>query len=111
VDEGLLKSAVYRYYDKARSVGAIQAYSIGVNKKTAPHWHLLEFGHWLVNVVTRLPNGQIVATKERLPTPKWVPAQPYLRPSFDARMADAMDAARDELAQQIRTPVRTRDGD
>lgn len=109
VDEGLLRSAVYRYYDKARSVAGRHTYSIGVNKKKAPHWHLLEFGHWLVNVTTRLPNGQIIATKERLPVPKWIPAVPYLRPSFDGRVSAAMDAARSELAQSLRNGGR--DGD
>lgn len=41
---GTLNRSIYHYYDKKLSTPTHAVYSIGPNKKTAPHWHLLEFG-------------------------------------------------------------------
>lgn len=92
VHEGTLKSAVYRAHAPEQSGDSRQVYAVGVNMKKAPHWHLVEFGHWRVNVIVRLPNGQTIATKERLDRPVWVPAVPYLRPAWDAKGAAAVQA-------------------
>lgn len=101
VDGGTLKGAVYTWHDDKRSTGGRQLYVVGVNKRQAPHWFVVEYGHWRVNVVVRGPNGRVIATKDRLPTPVWVPARPYLRPTAD-RMADAVRAMQARLAERLR---------
>lgn len=98
---GNLKAAVYHWHDDKKSTGGRQVYAIGVNKGKAPHWHLVEYGHWRVNVIVRGPGGRLLATKERLPAPVWTPAHPFLRPTAD-RMQDALRAAQQQLAQRLR---------
>lgn len=101
VDDGQLKAAVYTHHDDERSVNGRQIYQVGVNKKKAPHWFNVEYGHWRINVVVRGPGGRVLATKERLPTPVWTPAHPYLRPTAD-RMPEAVRAMQRRLVQRVR---------
>lgn len=100
VDEGVLKDAIYTHHDDRRSGNGQQIYQVGVNKSKAPHWYNVEYGHWRINVVLRV-NGRWVATKDRLPTPVWTPAHPYLRPTAD-RMPEALRAMQRRLAQRVR---------
>lgn len=100
VDDGQLKGAVYTWHDDKRSRDGRQLYVVGVNKKQAPHWFVVEYGHWRVNVVYRVGN-RVIPTKQRLPTPVWTPARPYLRPTAD-RMADAVRAMQARLAERLR---------
>lgn len=101
VDEGTLFGSIYRFHDESKSKGGLQRYLIGPNRKKAPHWHLVEYGHWRVNVVVRLPNGQIKATTERLQDPVWVPPVPYIRPTFDAVAQRAIESARERMKQRL----------
>lgn len=101
VDEGDLFASIYRYHLPRDSGPTKQFYAIGPNKKKAPHWYNVEYGHWRVNVVMRL-NGRWVATKERLPAPKWVPGIPYVRPTFEAKKQVALRAMEDRLAEKVR---------
>lgn len=101
VDEGTLHDSIYRYHDEEGSTATRQRYLIGPNKNKAPHWFNVEYGHWLVNVVVRLPNGQIQATTERLKDPVWVPGIPYIRPTFDAVAGQAIKAAIERAKQRI----------
>lgn len=101
VDEGTLQNSIYRYYDKDRSTGGRHVYVIAPNKAKAPHWHLIEYGHYRVNVLVQGENGQWIATKERLPEPVWVPAVPYIRPTYDAKAGAAIAAARKSLGESI----------
>jgi HK97 gp10 family phage protein len=100
VDEGTLYGSIYQWHDENRSGFNRQVYVVGPNKKKAPHWHLLEYGHWRVNVVIR-DGSRWIATKERLPQPKWVPAVPYARPTFDSKAAVAVEAMKLRLAARI----------
>jgi HK97 gp10 family phage protein len=96
VDTGLLKQSIYVARDEKASVGRTVAYNVSWNKRTAPHGHLLEFGHWRVNRL--VPTGELgrwKATTERLPAPVWTPAEPFLRPAWEAtkgRLLDVMVA-------------------
>jgi HK97 gp10 family phage protein len=105
VDQGTLRDAVYHWHDDSRSKDGEERYAIGPNKRKAPHWHLVEYGHWRINVIVRLPNGQTVATKERLEDPVWVPAVPYIRPTFDAKVTEAIAAAKARLDQGIKAAL------
>lgn len=98
---GNLKDAVYTFHDDKQSVGGVQVYAVGVNKVKAPHWANVEYGHWRVNVVYRGPDGKLIPTKQRLPTPVWVPAHPYLRPTA-GRMPDALRAMQRRLVERLR---------
>lgn len=77
VRTGLLKSALYQYHNEKKSVDGVQIYSIGVNKKKAPHWHFLELG----------------TIRE--------PARPFIAPTYDAKIVEAMEAARKRLAEKL----------
>jgi hypothetical protein len=79
-------------FKESKSTEQVVAYSVSWNAKGAPHGHLIEFGHWRVNVLVRGPKGTWIATKERLPAPKWVPAHPFLRPALDSGGAAARAA-------------------
>ncbi|MCD0492337.1 HK97 gp10 family phage protein [Chromobacterium violaceum] len=98
---GKLKGSVYRAYIPERSVDGRQVYVISVRKRIAKHWHLVEFGHWRINKFVQLESGEWVPTKQRLAKPVWVPAKPYLRPAYDAKIGAALDAARDRMRQRL----------
>lgn len=91
VAEGTLFGSIYQWHDNKRSTPTRQTYATGPNKRKAPHWYNVEHGHWRVNVV-RFVNGRWVATRERLAQPKWVMGKPYIRPTFDARRQEALNA-------------------
>jgi HK97 gp10 family phage protein len=101
VAEGTLQESIYRYWVKRPDNAERQTYYIGPNKKKAPHWHLIEYGHFRVNVVYRDASGDLIPTKRRLPAPVWVPPQPYIRPSFDAAVGEALDAMRAEFGRAL----------
>jgi len=77
VKTGRLKSALYQYHNEKLSVDGVQVYSIGVNKKKAPHWHFAELG--------------TIRT----------PARPFIAPTYDAKIDEAMEAARQRLAEKL----------
>lgn len=116
---GRLKQSIYRYWDRASSVGS-QVYHVGVNKKTAKHWHHIEFGHWRYN---KIVNGRPMKAKSKphaknktpgvidpaiydqpgaLAKPVWVPAKPYLRPAYEAKIDDALQAGLKRIAARVR---------
>ena len=99
---GELADAVYHYHDDKKSRGGRQVYAVGVNKVKAPHWFVVEYGHYRYNVVFRGPNGELIPTKARLPAPVWVPAMPYLRPTWDTKGAEAVRAMQRRLVERIR---------
>ncbi|RXZ42708.1 HK97-gp10 family putative phage morphogenesis protein [Crenobacter cavernae] len=103
VESGQLKSAIYRWHDEQRSTPGRQIYTVGVNKRRAPHWHNVEYGHWRVNKF-RLIGGKWVPTRERLAQPVWVPGKPYIRPAFDAKIGAALAAAKRRLAEKLKDP-------
>lgn len=100
VHEGTLYGAIYQWHDDNRSGFDRQIYVVGPNKVKAPHWHLVEYGHWRVNKIVR-EGGRLIATRERLPEPVWVPAKPYARPTYDARARDAVEAMKTRLHERI----------
>lgn len=114
---GNLKAAIYHWHDDKQSRDGRQVYAIGVNKSKAPHWAIVEYGHWARNRIVPIDaeraakygknafksaSGQwYVATKERLSAPRWVPGTPYLRPAAD-RMGDAVQASLAKLAANLK---------
>jgi hypothetical protein len=105
VHEGTLHDSIYHYHDETPPKDW-QQYFAGPNKRKAPHWHQVEYGHWLVNVVVRMPDRTLKATKERRAAPKWVPGQPYVRPAYDSKRAAAAGAVKTRMAERYKELVR-----
>lgn len=101
IKDGELYASIYRWHDDKRSTQDQQIYWIGPNKVKAPHWHLIEFGHWKVNKTIRV-GSRWIATTERLAQPTWVAAKPYARPTFDAARDTAYSAMKVRLAERIK---------
>lgn len=91
---GATREAIYLAYREGQTTEDKVVYSISWNSKIAPHAHWQEFGHWRVNELVPIGTGGLwVATKERLETPKWVPAQPFMRPALESMRQVAAQAA------------------
>lgn len=102
VAEGVLRDSIYQFYLERKSTEARQVYVVGPNKGKAPHWHLVEFGHWQPYAVVQI-DGQFVTLKDRpLPAPVFVPAAPYIRPTLDATSTQALEAMRERYTQALR---------
>ncbi|WP_439444441.1 HK97 gp10 family phage protein [Xanthomonas translucens pv. translucens] len=105
VKSGKLKVAIYLAYRDTISTDTRIVYSVTWNAKKAPHGHLVEFGHWRINELLRGEDGLWRATTTRLPQPVWVPAEPFLRPAYDASLARmgqvAMERGRARLAELL----------
>lgn len=97
---GTLFDSIYHAFSKDESVNQKQVYHIGPNKRIAPHWHFTENGHYRVNVIVRV-DGKWKATKERLPAPVWVPATPWIAPTYESKVGDAIRAMRDRMREKI----------
>lgn len=112
VDAGTLRNAIYTWHDDKQSGPLKQVYFVGVNKREASHWFWIEYGHWRYN---QSVNGYWQKSKSKpnargpsahdlpsaLPSPVWVPAVPYIRPTAD-RMGDAIQAMQARLAERLR---------
>lgn len=99
---GKIQRAIYHWFDDKRSTPTRKTYMVGVNKRKAPHWHNVEYGHWRINVVYRdEATGKLIPTRARLPAPKWVPAYSYLRSAWDARRGDALRAMARRARERI----------
>ncbi|ATA55174.1 hypothetical protein CKY39_19625 [Variovorax boronicumulans] len=90
IPPGALKGSIYQAYSADHSTPQAATYHVSWNARKAPHGHLIENGHW-TKVVGK--NGPL--------KPHWVPAQPFIRSSYDARVAAAEKAASDVLDKGI----------
>lgn len=113
VREGTLFGSIYRWHDDKHSNSVRQVYVVGPNKAKAPHWYNVEYGHWLYNknIAGRWQRSKSNANARgpgahdlpgALPTPVWVPAKPYIRPTFDAKAQAAIDAMRSRMGELLR---------
>jgi len=100
-ENGVLKDAIYLAYKDDRSTEAQVVYSVSWNHRKAPHGHLIEFGHWQPYKVVKLPNGDWFTTKEKLPSPKWISAKPFLRPAYDIAKGRAVQAMIERGKQRL----------
>ncbi len=99
---GTLQGAIYRWFDASQSGPDRKTYQVGVNKRKAPHWWLVEYGHWRRYAVKKLPDGSYVTLKKQpLKIPVFEPAHPYLRVSVDAKLVAAVEAGRRRMAEKI----------
>lgn len=120
VKKGVLKSSLYKWHDDKRSQsGKVQIYLVGPNKSKAGHWANVEFGHWRYNKAIKGKKGwmkskkldpaktkSVKGTKHggpgALDAPVWVPAHPYIRPTWEARKKAAVLAMQTRAMQRLR---------
>ena len=101
---GNLAGAVYHKYLDGKSKNGVHAYAIGVNTRKAPHWFLVEYGHFTYfQSYLSSKDGKWHTDKTRkLDTPKWVPPNPYLRPTFEATASQAIRAVQQRMVDRLR---------
>lgn len=99
--EGNLSDAIYRWRDASKSGAAVESWVVGVNKVKAPHFHLVEEGHWQPYKVIVGADGKFVTTNQLLATPKWIPPNAFFRPSYDAKINAALDAGLKSLQTNL----------
>ena len=101
---GLLRSAIYLAYSDNRSTASQAVYSVTWNATKAPHGHLVEFGHWRIYKLAKVPGGYgggWYSTKTKLATPEWVPAHPFLRPAMDSTGQRAVEAMKQRGRERL----------
>ena len=99
---GALQASIYHYFDSTASRDGRMTYLVGPNKRKAPHWHLVEYGFWRRYKVHMLPDGSFVTlTKSPLAAPVFQPGTPYIRPAYDAKIAEAGQAGLRRMAEKI----------
>lgn len=107
--EGDLNAAMYRWREKG-DIGNKAIFYAGVNKRKAPHWWVVEHGHWQYFTVVKPETGpyagQFVTLKNKpLPQPKFVPAKPYLGPAAD-KLPEAMQVAMRVMKERLKYVIR-----
>ncbi len=103
VESGGLRDSIYHKFLDQLSQGSAKSYAIGPNKRRAPHWHLVEYGHYRYYAIYRDDSGQWKTDKSKpLPAPVWVPAVPYIRPTYEAKKAEAINVMRARAAELVR---------
>lgn len=110
-ETGNLKRALYLKFIEERSTATRKVYYVSIRRGRKPkkgederndvayYGHMVEFGHWYVP-----PKPKGVRWKEHRAQhigKKWVKASPFLRPAFEARRKDAVDAMRERLKQKL----------
>jgi hypothetical protein len=98
---GKLQRAIFRAYSFKSSSTTKKTYRIGWRYQDAKHGKLIEWGYWQRYRVVKLDNGDWVTLKDqKLSTPKWIPAKPFLRPAF-GHMQQAITAGKARMAQRL----------
>jgi hypothetical protein len=124
-NEGTLLYSIYHTHLEKRSTRFRQVYAVGPNKAKAPHWYVVEYGHWRYN---KFVNGKPQRSKSNqsrsnrvtpgsnhkavhdlpgaLDVPVWTPASPYIRPTWEAKVGQLLGAfnqrARERLSEVLR---------
>jgi hypothetical protein len=94
---GALRDAIYQAYSERLSVGGREVYHVSWNHRKAGHGYLIEFGYFRKFQVIKTKSGRYITTKIPLAAPVQMPAQPFLRPAYDAKGDDATRAARERF--------------
>ncbi|CAG9184273.1 HK97 gp10 family phage protein [Cupriavidus respiraculi] len=99
IKPGQLRDSIYRAYAEKQSDLQRAVYQVSWNAYKAPHAHLLEYGHWRINKLVKLPDGWR-ALPDRLDIPVWVPGVAFIRRAGD-RAEAAVEAMRQRAAQRL----------
>lgn len=96
VATGLLRDSIYHWHDDSASDSGRQVYVVGPNVVKAPHWYLVEYGHWRTNAIV---NGRY--TPFLLAVPVWTPAHSYIRATWDSKLDEAGRRMRSRAAERL----------
>jgi HK97 gp10 family phage protein len=110
-ETGNLKRAVYLKFIEEKSSATRKVYYVSIRRGTrkgansegandvAYYGHMVEFGHWYV---PPKPKGvRWKAHRAQHVGKKWVPAVPFMRPGFEARRQDVIEAMRERLKERL----------
>lgn len=78
---GNLDASIYQVFSQDNSSYGRATYHVSWNARKAPHGHLLENG------TSRMP------------------AHPFLRPAYDAKVKDALEATREKMAEGVKKVI------
>lgn len=78
---GALKASIYQVFSEDNSGRALATYHVSWNYRKAPHGHLVEFG------TSRAP------------------AKPFLRPAYEAKAPEALEASRARWVQDVQALI------
>lgn len=81
---GTLANSLYLAYAPERSTDVLFSYKISWNAKKAWWGKLVEFGYWRTHAVHVGVDGSFYTDMSQPIPPKWMPARPFLRPTFDS---------------------------
>ncbi|VVE90403.1 HK97 gp10 family phage protein [Pandoraea bronchicola] len=106
-ETGNLARALYLKFIEERSTETSKMYYVSIRRgkkgdgrdDVAYYGLMVEFGHWYVP-----PKPKGVRWKSHRASAigkHWVAASPYLRPSWEARKTDALDAMRNRLKEKL----------
>ncbi len=101
-NSGNLSDSIYTYRDVTKCTYYRHVYVIGPNKSKARHWALLEYGHWQKYQTIYVDGNFVSLTDRPLSEPKWIPPQPYIRPTYDAKISYAMDVVLRRIGEAIK---------
>jgi hypothetical protein len=95
---GSLKNAIYQVFSKDNSTAERAVYHVAWNHdnkspNSVPYGFMVEFGYLMTRKRYKGKNGKWYTSKEKLDTPRRVPARPFLGPANDARGQYAVEAA------------------
>jgi hypothetical protein len=118
VESGKLYGAIFHYYEEGNSSDTHKSYLIGPNKRQAPHWYNVEYGHWRYNKSINHkwmrsksnPNRRGPAAHDiasgRLPSPIRVQAVPYMHDTWNSLKLEALEAMKLRFAQRLSEVIR-----
>lgn len=95
-----LHDAIYRFYVAGKSSDGVKVYHVGVNKKEAPHWHLIEYGHFQPYQAVLTDKYGWITRKKSKHTKQFIPPHPYIRPAI-SKLPDAIAAAKRRMAERL----------
>jgi hypothetical protein len=101
---GTLLSSIYRFREKDTHSNLDKAiFYVGPNKRIARHWSLVEHGHFQIykTYFDAERDTWVTIRNEPLATPKFIPAQPYIRPTYDAKIELALKTGLQVLKQRF----------
>ncbi|WP_052451982.1 HK97-gp10 family putative phage morphogenesis protein [Noviherbaspirillum autotrophicum] len=89
-EPGALKAAIYQAFSVDNSGDGVATYHVSWNAAKAPHGHLIENGHWTKK------QGKYGPLQ-----PVFVPAHPFIRPAYDTKIDDAIEASNAVMSEAI----------
>ena len=89
---GNLASSIYQVFSKDNSTETKATYHISWNARKAPHGHLIEYGHLQTRKAYIGSDGKWYSSKIKLAEPKQIAARPFIRPAYESKAVDALEA-------------------